>query len=150
MKLKFTSRKVISLIFIFLMFGSTLAYAVLSTFGNRNEDIKIPNERIINFELNKQQRSFLLQRGYTLIKYEYYNGCMECAETKTSLESLTNNADNQIFLQEIVSDQTTTQTVMITSFKGEKTLKNPSNLDLQTNICNLIINKPLWCVTSQI
>ena len=150
MKFKFTSKKIISLIFIFLMSASTFAYAILSAFKNPGEEVKIPNQRIINFELNQQQKSYLLQRGYTLIKYEYYNGCLECANTKTSLESLTNNADNQIFLQEIVSDQSSTQTVTITSFKGEKTLKNPSNLDLQTNICNLITNKPLWCVTSQI
>ena len=150
MKLKFTSKKIISLIFIFLMAGSTFAYAILSAFRNPEEEVKIPNQRIIDFELNQQQRSYLLQRGYTLIKYEYYNGCLECANTKTSLESLTNNADNQIFLQEILSDQSSTQTVTITSFKGEKTLKNPSNLDIQTNICNLITNKPLWCVTSQI
>jgi hypothetical protein len=150
MKLKFTSKKIISLIFIFLMAGSTFAYAILSAFKNPEEEVKIPNQRIIDFELNQQQRSYLLQRGYTLIKYEYYNGCMECANTKNSLESLTNNADNQIFLQEIASDQTSTQNVIITNFKGEKTLKNPSNLDLQTNICNLITNKPLWCVTSQI
>ena len=149
MKLKFTSKKIISLIFIFLMAGSTFAYAILSAFKTE-EEVKIPNQMIIDFELNQQQRSYLLQRGYTLIKYEYYNGCLECANTKTSLESLTNNADNQIFLQEILSDQSSTQTVTITSFKGEKTLKNPSNLDIQTNICNLITNKPLWCVTSQI
>ena len=150
MKLKFSSQKVISLIFIFLMAGSTFAYAILSAFKNPGGEVKIPNERIINYELNQEQRAFLLQRGYTLIKYEYYNGCMECADTKTSLESLTNNADNQMFLQEILSDQASTQTVMIASFKGEKTMKNPSNLDLQTNICNLITNKPLWCITSKL
>jgi len=149
MKFKLTPRKIISIVFIFLMLGSTFAVVTYSFYKNPEENIEIPNEMIINYELNKQQRSYLLQRGYTLIKYEYYNGCLECAETKNSLESLTNNADNQIFLQEIVSESSS-QKVMIVSLKGEKTLKDPLNLELQNNICNLIIKKPLWCVTSQI
>jgi len=131
------------------MAGSTFAYAILSSLRSPEEEIKIPNEKIINFELNAQQRALLLQNYYTLIEYRYYSGCLECANIKNNLESLTMNSDNQIYLQEIVSD-TNTVSVSITSLRGQKTLNNPTNEEIQTNICNLIVNRPLWCVTSKI
>lgn len=150
MKLKIKPQALIALAFVFLMAGSTFAFALLNAFKNPEEDIQIPNQRIIDFKLNEQQRSFLLQRGYTLIEYQYYNGCLECGSIKSNLEGWTQNSDNQIFLQELVSDQDSIHSVTITSLRGQKSINNPTNEDIQTNICNLIINRPLWCVTSRI
>jgi len=131
------------------MMGSSITYAILSSLENPEEQTQIPNEKIINFELNAQQRALLLQKYYTLIEYRYYNGCLECADTKNNLESLTVNSDDQIYLQEIASD-TSSVSVSIMSLRGQKTLNDPTNEEIQTAICNLIVNRPLWCVTSKI
>jgi len=150
MKVKISTQTLIALIFIFLMFGSTFAYAILNAFTSPEEDVNIPNQRIIDFELDQSQRGFLLQRGYTLIEYQYFSGCLECVDVKNKLESLTQNSDNQIYLQELLSAENATTSLTVTSLRGGKTITNPSSENLENVICNYLVNQPLWCVTSKI
>jgi len=149
MKLKIKSQTVIAIIFIFLMMGSSITYAVLSSLNPKEEQVQVPNEKIINYELNAQQRALLLQKYHTLVEYRYYDGCLGCADVKNNLEYLTQNSEDQIYLQEITSDKSSVS-VSIASLRGQKTLNNPTKEEIQTNICNLIVNRPLWCVTSKI
>jgi len=149
MKIKLSTQTLIALVFIFLMFGSTFAYAILNAFKSPEEEIKIPNQRIIDYELNEIQRNYLLQRGYTLIEYRYFTGCLECIDMKSKLESVTQNSDNQIFLQEILSEGNA-NSLTVTSLRGGKTITNPSSENLENTICNFLVNQPLWCVTSKI
>jgi hypothetical protein len=129
--------------------GSSITYAVLSSLNPKEEEVQVPNEKIINYELNAQQRALLLQKYFTLVEYRYYNGCLECADAKNNLEYLTQNSEDQIYLQEITSD-TSSVSVSIMSLRGQKTLNNPTKEEIQTNICSLIVNRPLWCVTTKI
>lgn len=141
--------KTISLFFILLMFGSTFAYALLNVFGDRGEEIQIPQERILTYELNEQQRRYLRARGFTLIEYSYPTGCLDCISVKSNLERITQNSEDQIFLQElIVSDSSSKLT--ITSLNGQKTLNNPTDEEIENTICDLLLRRPLWCVTSKI
>ena len=150
MKLKITSQKMIALVFIILMFVSSLAFAIMNAFRSPEESISIPNQKIIDYELNSQQRSYLLQRGYTLMEYRYFTGCMDCISMKDDLESITQNSDDQIFLQEILSTDNTTSSLTITSLRGQKGLDNPADEEIEDTICNLLISQPLWCVSSKI
>ena len=150
MKLKISSQKLIALIFVFLMFISTMAFAIMNVFRNPEEQITIPNQKIIDYELNTQQRRYLLQGGYTLIEYRYFTGCLDCIDMKNELERLTQNSDDQVFLQEILSTDNTTSSLTITSVRGQKILDNPSIVEIEDIICNLLISQPIWCVTSKI
>jgi len=132
------------------MFASSLAYALINAFRNPEESITVPNQKIIDYELNQQQRTFLLQRYYTLVEYRYFTGCMDCISMRNELERITQNSDGQIFLQEIVSTDNATTSLTITSLRGQKILDNPTNEEIEDTICNLLVSQPLWCVTSKI
>jgi len=148
MKVKLSSQKLIALIFIILMFGST--FAIFITFRTTEETIEIPNQRIINYRLNEQQRSYLLQRGYTLMEYSYFTGCLECANIKNELEQISLNSDDQIFLQELVSTESVSTSLSIASLKDQKTLENPTEEEIESTVCEILINRPLWCISAEI
>ena len=145
-QLKKLSRKTISLFFILIMFSSTLAYSLLSAFIPK-EELKIPKERILNYELNTAQKSFLLRRGFTLIEYYYPPNCLNCTQIRDRLEEMTRTSNNQIFLQELNGES---HKVVITSFRGQKTLYDPDVKTLETTVCDLLAETPIWCVTSKI
>lgn len=148
MKVNMSSQKLIALVFIILMFGST--FAIFITFRTPEETIEIPNQRIINYRLNERQRSYLLQRGYTLIEYSYFTGCFECANIKNKLEQITLNSDDQIFLQELISTETVSTSLSIASLKDQKTLDDPTEEEIESIVCDILINRPLWCITAKI
>jgi len=132
------------------MFISSLAFAIMNAFRNPEETIIIPNQKIIDYELNDQQRKYLLQRGYTLMEYRYFTGCLDCITMKNDLERITQNSDDQVFLQEILLTDNTTSSLTVTSLRGQKISDNLSNTEIEKIICNLLINQPIWCVTSKI
>lgn len=150
MKLKLSSQKLMALLFIFLMFVSTLAFAIMSAFQTPEETVTIPNQKIINYELSEEQRKYLLQRGYTLMEYRYFNGCLDCINVRSELQDLTQNSEDQIFLQEIITTENTTSSLTITSLRGQKILNNPLTGQTQDTICNMLISQPIWCITSKI
>ncbi len=141
--------KTIALIFVLLMFGSTFTYALLNAFGEKEEEIQIPQEKILNYELNDQQKKYLLPKGYTLILYSYTTGCLDCITVKNDLERITQNSDNQIFLQEVVKSEGIS-VVTIVSLNGGKTINNPTINELENSICDVLIQRPLWCVSTKI
>jgi len=141
--------KTIAFLFIILMFGSTFTYAMLNYFGKTEEKLEIPEQKILNYELNEQQKKTLLPRGYTLILYSYTTGCLECIDVKKDLESITQNSDGQIFLQEVIKNEGV-PTITISSLNGGKTINSPTNSEVENAICNIIVQRPLWCVSQQI
>ena len=147
-KMKDKKGKLIALFFVILMFGSSFTYLVSEFFGNKNPEVTIPQSRIINYELNNDQRTLLLKKGYTLIEYFYPDGCLDCAKVKTKLERIVQDSESQIFLQEI--SKTTENKGVVTSFNGQKTIENPVETELETPVCEILLNKPLWCVTSKV
>jgi len=140
--------KLIALFFVILMFGSSFTYLVSEFFGNKNPEVTIPQSRIINYELNNDQRTLLLKKGYTLIEYFYPDGCLDCAKVKNKLEKIVQDSESQIFLQEI--SKATENKVVVTSFNGQKTIEDPVETELETPVCEILLNKPLWCVTSKV
>jgi len=140
--------KMMALFFIVLMFGSTFAYGITQLFGEQNEESQIPQDKILNYELNDQQRTYLLRKYFTLIEYRYSSGCMECIDMRKNLEKITTNSNGQIYLQEILSDGS--DKITITSLNGQKIITNPTVNETQGAVCNLLLQRPIWCVTSQL
>ncbi|MCX6821734.1 MAG: hypothetical protein NTW30_03050 [Candidatus Aenigmarchaeota archaeon] len=141
--------KTIAFIFVLLMFGSTFTYALINMFGEKKDEVKIPQEKILNYELNDQQKGYLLPKGYTLIVYSFTTGCLDCINVKKDLERITQNSDGQIYLQEIVKNEGISM-VSIISLNGGKTINNPTNQELENTICDVLIQRPLWCVSAKV
>jgi hypothetical protein len=140
--------KMAALFFVLLMFGSTFAYAILNALTGQGSRIQIPRERILNYELNEQQKRYLRSRGFTLIEHYSSPGCMECISVRNKLEYITQNSEDQVYLQELTGE--ISNKVVITSLNGQKILNNPTNEEIENAVCDLLLRRPLWCVTSQI
>jgi len=140
--------KIIALFFIVLMFGSTFAYGIMSLFSQPTNQLQMPQDKVLNYELNEQQRTYLLRGYYTLVEYRYPSGCLECIDMKKELERITVNSDGQIYLQEILSSGT--EKITITSLNGAKTITKPTVNQTQEAVCDILLQRPIWCVTSQL
>lgn len=142
--------RAVALVFIFILLGSTVAYAVLSIFGPRNQQtFFIPEERILNYELSQEQIDFLVSRYITIIKYNYPPNCFNCLEVKKALEDITQNSDNQIFLQEIETDMVRSK-LYIYNALNETTIEEPTPDIAISTICKMLISSPTWCVINQV
>lgn len=142
--------RTIALIFIFLMVGSTVAYAILSIFGTKNQQtFFIPDQKILNYELSQEQINFLISRYITIIKYDYPSNCVNCLEVKKILEDITQNSDNQIFLQEIETNITKPK-LYVYNILNETTIDDPTPSIAATSVCKILISSPMWCVINQI
>jgi hypothetical protein len=141
--------KMIALVFILLMFGSTFTYALLNAFGEKGTEVPIPQDKILSYELNEQQRQYLLGKGFTLIEYSYPTGCLECIDVKKDLEKITQISDDQIYLQELTNSGEVSK-LTIVNLNGGKTINNPTIKEAETSICDLLIKRSLWCVSSEI
>ncbi len=130
------------------MFGSTFAYGLMSLFNQPTDQIQIPQDKILTYELTEQQKTYLLRRYFTLIEYRYSSGCMDCISMKNELERITLNSDGQIYLQEILSEGS--DRVTITSLNGAKTITKPTINETQEAVCNLLLQRPVWCVTTRL
>ena len=141
--------KAVALLFILLMVGSTVGAMVVSIFTKNNDQIQIPTQRVLNYKLSEIQRRTLLSRGFTLVEYEYPDTCFDCEFQKSIMESWTIQSDNQIFLQVTQTTESDT-TVDIASFKGSDSLTNPEDDEIKDILCDLIAQRPHWCISIQI
>jgi hypothetical protein len=140
--------KIMAIFFIVLMFGSTFAYGIMNLLNEKENQIQIPQDKILNYELSEQQKTYLMQKGYTLIKYDYSSGCLECIDVKSSLERITQNSDGQIYLQEITLQGT--NKISIVSLNGQKNINKPTVNQTEEAVCSLLLQRPIFCLTSQI
>lgn len=139
-----------ALLFIVLMIGSTGAFAFLNAFRSPEENkIEIPQSRVIDYEMSEQQIKYLLSQGYTVLKYSYSSGCLECGGILSRLEGYTQTSEGQIYLEEIMSNDVSSE-LEVTSLYGQKKLENPTQDEIQETLCEKLLNKPLWCVTSEL
>jgi len=140
--------KILALFLVVLLFGSTFAVWVSSLFNQPTDELQVPQDKILLYELNGEQKTYLLRRYYTLVEYRYSSGCLECIDMKGELERITMISDGQIYLQEILSDGS--DRVTITSLNGVKTITKPTVNETQEAVCNLLLQRPIWCLTARI
>jgi hypothetical protein len=136
----------ILLIILFLL--SSLAYTGSL---HRSSTPKIPESNIIEKELDPEQKSLLLEKGYTLISIWYSINCENCLNQKNFLEQIASSSQfkEQIFLQMIQSN-TTIPRIKVESIYGTKILENESQEKIINAICELLINPPLACTLRKI
>jgi hypothetical protein len=154
LKTKINKSLVAGLFMIFLMVGSTLAYAILQSFTPsqpEEEGIELPEQNIIDYRLTTEQYHYLLRAGKTIVEFEYSLACDECRDTKTWLEAATNEFSNQMLLIElVVSDSDALPIVRIESSYGRIVLSKPTTDEIMNSFCNLLTEPPIRCATSGI
>ncbi|MEM5793347.1 MAG: hypothetical protein QXY45_03260 [Candidatus Aenigmatarchaeota archaeon] len=135
--------KTVALFFILLMLGSTIGL-VIEIFLKPSGKIEIPANRVLKYKLDDNQVKVLLKNYQTVIEYEYPDNCLECSTLITSLETWATSSDNQIYLQELSGSNINKLT--ITSLRGQKILYDPTPEEARSDICELIINRPIFCL----
>lgn len=144
----------IGILLIFLMFGSTFAYAVIQSVNipnqNQNEQtLQIPTG-VIDYELSANQQVELLRAGYTIMDYRYNFACEQCIKERSLLSQIVQSREfqNQIVLQEILSENAGNLTIK--SVFGEETLTNFDSTDVTSSLCRIVASPPPECVVFQI
>jgi hypothetical protein len=138
-------KQAVAIVFILLMLGSSIGAMVSTFINNTDSDINIPSERILTYKLSELQKRELLNRGFTLVEYDYPEACLSCEQQKNLVEGWVLQSDNQIYLQEGFSSGTITG-VQIDSFKGSESLTDPANEEIKTALCELMAQRAFWCV----
>jgi len=138
----------IAIFFVFLMLGSTVTYAVISIFKPAQTSF-IPPDRILNYKLTEEQINFLVQNYQTIIEYDYPANCIDCLEVKNILEELTQNSENQIFLQEIIVNESKAN-LYVVNILNETSIEEPTPSIAASTVCNALISAPTWCVLNQV
>ncbi|MEM5792382.1 MAG: hypothetical protein QXM68_02595 [Candidatus Aenigmatarchaeota archaeon] len=139
-------QRVLALIFIFILLGSTVAYGIIALFGPKQQII--PNERILNYKLNSMQTNLLVQNYFTVIEYNYQPSCIECIQVKNVLEEITQNSENQIYLQEI--ENYTQTSLYVVNIFNETMIYNPTVNQSINVVCDSLIYTPTWCAINRI
>ncbi len=148
-KLKLDTKRIAAIVIGVIMLGSTFAFALLSVFNPTNQQqSEIPEERILNYKLTNEQARTILQNGLTLVEYSYSENCIECLEVKNVLEDATNNAEKQIFLQEIISNNVSANSVTILNAYTQtaKILKDPKVDNVTLEVCQALTSPTVWCL----
>ncbi|MEM5878477.1 MAG: hypothetical protein QXF12_06395 [Candidatus Aenigmatarchaeota archaeon] len=146
MSKKNVKQRVLALIFIFILVGSTIAYGIIALFGNKQQIV--PNERILNYKLSQFQVDLLVQNYFTVIEYNYQNNCFECVQVKSTLEELTQNSENQIYLQLIENPSQTS--LYVVNIMNETMIYSPTVRQSIDTVCDALIYTPTWCAINRI
>lgn len=124
------------------LFASPMSSSTRSK-GNSN------NSNIINYRLDNYTRYDIIQRGATIMTFEYDGKCNNCADQKHFLEENANEFKNQLLLEEILNSTFTSSKLIIESKYGNKTFTNPTENDTFYALCDLLSMPPTSCLTGK-
>jgi hypothetical protein len=143
---------IVGVFFIFLMFGSTLAYTILSAFRTeeKKEEVSLPSGNIVYEELKEDVENFAVSEGRTLIKFYYNALCTGCSGQKTYLESVTSQNSGKILLEELTDSTAHAPKVNIRSQRGSDELVNATNDGVFESLCNLMVYPPVDCALKNV
>jgi len=147
-KLKFKT-SIVAIFFIFIMLFSTFAFSFLQTVWRPSEEeVTLPRENIIDYELTIEQEALALRLGKTIAKFYYYTGCLECGDRLSLLEYMAQQFSDQIIVEEILTDGTTS--LSIRSYYGEKNLVDATQEQIFDAFCELMTKPPIVCATREV
>jgi len=140
-------QRILAIAFILILVGSTIIYGLVVFFWPKTGDF-IPKERILNYKLNEMQVAILVQNYFTVVEYNYTRDCLECVQVKDYLEELTQNSDGQIYLQEILVEDS--PRLYIINALNETIIDNPTASQAIDAVCDILISTPMWCAINKV
>lgn len=146
MKIKLPTNRIMAILFLIIMVGSTASFAVIQSYNSgttaQQNPNGVPKNNIINYDVSSNVYSSFISAGYTVVKFYYNNACTTCLTPKNTLENLALNNKNQVLVEELVSTNGTVPSIAIASYKDSRTLNQPSADDITNALCDLMASPP--------
>lgn len=149
LKIRLPKKRFLAIFFAILMLFSTFAYSFLQSIRPVREEVELPKENIINYELSVEQESLALRNGKTIATFYYYAGCLECSQELSFLESMARQFPDQIILEEILG-QENIKSLSITSLNGQESFTNATQDQIFDAFCDIMIRPPIVCATRKV
>jgi|SRR3989338_9150111 len=140
---KQTQKVVMTLIIVVLLSMSTISFVVLSRLPEEKnaEDIPNPTKYVVNDYLNETLKQVYLSRGYTLMEYNYYDGC--CGNISQYIDFLPDTVGNQLIVQKIQGSEYYINIESIIAREDKITPNN--NRELLISLCRVLVKAPIEC-----
>jgi hypothetical protein len=143
---------------IFIMFSSSIAFAVVSsvtTPGQQHSQApgmqieELPTNPIIDYTLSPSQLNLAISQGLTVVTYKYEKTCIECADQRALLEQAVYSREfqGQIILEEIESSGPPSMEAV--SFLGARSVESIDRESVVGALCELASNPPIGCALGQ-
>lgn len=146
---KTTRNRIIAIFFGLLMLGSTATYAILQAYNffgtGARQQSTLPSSYIVNGKLSDTQEQLIEQNQGTVVQFYYSGDCLECLQQRSTLESVVSQNNGQIYLEEIQTQSTPAQNIIMKSYKDSKFLTNASLNDIQNAFCDVLLYPPADC-----
>ena len=140
---KQTQKIIMTLIIVFLLGLSTIAFVILSatTLPENSAEINPPEAQIIDGYVNESFREYYLQNGYTLMEYHYYIGC--CKRIGPYIDFLPEALGNQLIIQKIEGSE---YFINLESIAGkEEKIAPEDQSELLNSLCAVLVKSPMEC-----
>ena len=149
---KLKGTRLLSLLLLLLMLGSTITGFALQSLNFGNQDttqktVELPDTNVIDYELTPEQKEQLIRDGKTVMEYRYQLICENCTAERGYLNAFVNEYSDQLFFQDIVDDAATQSRLEISSFYGRRLLMQPTPEDIIEALCAVMADPPVRCVT---
>jgi len=142
---KNTKNQILVIVIAFVMFSSTLAFVITGIAPMNQQQnqgqTQVPDNFVVEGTLNQDVATQLLQRGYSLMEWHYYEGC--CADLIMFVEALPTELENQLIVQKISDSNYTWASVK--SIRGEQTWNITKSSELIGPLCDVLLKPPLEC-----
>lgn len=146
---KTTRNRLIAIFFGVLMLGSTATYAVIQAynmFGNsKQQTATLPSTNIVQGKLGDSVEQLILSQSGTVVQFYYSTNCLDCLKQRSVLENYANQNSQQIYLEEIQSQNMTAQNIIMKSYRDSKFLTSASQSDIDNAFCDVLIQPPASC-----
>jgi hypothetical protein len=146
MKIKLPTNRIMAILFLVIMVGSTASFAVIQSYNSgattQQNPNGVPKTSIINYDVSSNVYSAFISAGYTVVKFYYNDACTACLTPKSTFENLALNNKNQVLLEELISTNETVPHIVVSSYKDSITLNQPSADDITNALCDLMASPP--------
>lgn len=147
---KTARNRIIAIMFGILMLGSTASYAVIQAYnffgtnGNQQQT-SLPSSNIVQQQLTSVQEQQIMQNGGTIVQFFYSSACLECVTQRNILESYANQNPQQVYLEEIQTNNVTAQNIIIKSGTNSVVLSHAVQSDIDNAFCDVLIQPAATC-----
>jgi len=142
--MKKETKKILIVLFLaFTMFFSSAAWIILGAapMSAQQSTPPFPESMVVEGRLNESIAAALLQRGYSIMEWHYYEGC--CPDLMLFVEGLPAEVENQLVVQKIADSNLTWASAR--SLRGEQSWNVTDFSDLLEPLCGVLLKPPVEC-----
>lgn len=126
---------------VFIMAGSSIAYIIIGTIPEIEEQEQQPKEFVIEGKLNETLKEIYIGKGYTVMEFHYYENC--CPSLLAYVDSLPEELNHQLIVEKIKDSEHSW--VLIESINDRKEGNVTKMIEVFELLCNVLIKPPMDC-----